>query len=574
MSAQKSKRSPLAHFRGDVFGGITAGVVALPLALAFGVQSGLGAIAGLYGAIGIGILAAMFGGTSTQISGPTGPMTVVSAVFIATAIETYGGLGESIGVIFATFLLAGAFLILLGFLRIGQYIRYIPYPVVSGFMSGIGVIIICLQIFPFFGHASPKTIPDIFMQIAVPLSAINWQSVLLATFTIAIIYGFPRITKVVPSALVALIVVSLIPVFVPMQVAMIGDIPKGLPELQLDKILGIHLHDLKFIIMPAITLAALGAIDSLLTSVVADNITKTKHDSNKELIGQGLGNMGAALIGGIPGAGATMRTVVNVRSGGKTKLSGVIHGILLLVILLGAGKYAEQIPLPVLAGILITVGIAIIDYKGLRHLSRVPRADAVIMIIVLLVTVFDDLLQAVGIGMVLATVLFMKKMGDASAEHTSVDSLRTLDREKPWPDEKGIPEHISEHIYVKHLYGPLFFGFTSKFQELARALPQVHIVIFRMERVPFVDQTGLYALEEVILSLRQQGVTVLITGLQAQPRQQLEKIQIIPSLIDPEYVFTEFETCREWIINSVNDHPVPGTLPEHLLNGNGVTSVS
>jgi len=574
MSTLNNFTSRLPHLRGDLFGGITAGVVALPLALAFGVQSGLGAIAGLYGAIGIGILAAIFGGTPTQISGPTGPMTVVSAVFIATAIETYGGLGESLGVIFATFLLAGAFLILLGILRIGQYIRYIPYPVISGFMSGIGVIIICLQIFPFFGHVSPKTIPDIFLQIGDPVNAINWQAVLLATLTIAIIYLFPRITKAIPSALVALIIVSLIPVFVPMQVAMIGDIPKGLPELTLDHILGIHLHDLKFIIMPAITLAALGAIDSLLTSVVADNITKTKHDSNRELIGQGLGNMGAALFGGIPGAGATMRTVVNVRSGGKTKLSGVIHGVLLLVILLGAGKYAAQIPLPVLAGILITVGIAIIDYKGFRHLAHVPRADAAIMIIVLLVTVFDDLLQAVGIGMVLATVLFMKKMGDASAEHTSVDSLKTLDREKPWPDEQGIPEQVSEHIYVKHLYGPLFFGFTSKFQELARALPQVHIVIFRMERVPFIDQTGLYALEEVILSLRQQGVTVLLTGLHDQPRQQLEKILIIPSLVDPKYVFTEFGACRQWIMTEVQDHPTPGELPAHLENRNGSKSIA
>jgi SulP family sulfate permease len=441
-------------------------------------------------------------------------------------------------------------------------------------MSGIGVIIIFLQIFPFFGHASPKTIPDILMQVGTPLSAINWEAVLLASLTIAIIYLFPRITKVVPSALVALIVVSMVPMFIPMNVPLIGDIPTGLPELQIDQIMGIHLNDLKFIIMPAITLAALGAIDSLLTSVVADNITKTKHNSNKELIGQGLGNMGAALIGGIPGAGATMRTVVNVKSGGKTKLSGVIHGVLLLIILLGAGRYAAQIPLPVLAGILITVGIAIIDYKGFKHLAHIPRADAAIMIIVLLVTVFDDLLQAVGIGMVLATILFMKKMGDASAENTSVESLKVLEKEQPWPDERGIPEHVAEHIYVKHLYGPLFFGFTSKFQELAKGLTGVDVVIFRMERVPFMDQTGLYALEEVILSLRQAGVTVLLTGLQGQPRQQLEKIQIIPSLIDMEYVFEEFSECRTWLINTVRDEPQPGELPAHLANSNGKSSLS
>ncbi len=364
----------ISNLRGDFFGGLTAGVVALPLALAFGLQSGMGAIAGLYGAIAIGIIAAWFGGTPTQISGPTGPMTVVSAVVISTAIQANGGsLEAAMGTIIAIFLLAGVFQILLGVFKIGQYIRYMPYPVVSGFMSGIGVIIIVLQIFPFLGHNSPKEILHIFSELPSIIHDINTASVGLALATIATIYIFPRLTKLIPSALVALIGLTLVSTLMQLDVKIIGDIPEGLPALKIDTIFNIDLSNPMLLIIPALTLAALGTIDSLLTSIVADNMTKTQHNSNKELIGQGLGNIGAAMIGGIPGAGATMRTVVNINSGGKTRLSGVIHGLALLIVLLGAGAYARLIPLPVLAGILITVGIGIIDYKGFKHILLYPR---------------------------------------------------------------------------------------------------------------------------------------------------------------------------------------------------------
>ncbi len=302
-----------SNLRGDFFGGLTAGVVALPLALAFGLQSGMGAISGLYGAIVIGVIAAWFGGTPTQISGPTGPMTVVSAVVISTAIDANGGsLEAALGTIIAIFLLAGIFQILLGVFRIGQYIRYMPYPVVSGFMSGIGVIIIVLQIFPFFGHTSPKKILDIFSELPSIIGSINFDSVYLALATIATIYLFPRITKLIPSALVALIVLTIVSTVMGLNVSIIGDIPEGLPSLKIDSLMGVDWSNPMILVIPALTLAALGTIDSLLTSIVADNMTKTRHSSNKELIGQGLGNMGAALIGGIPGAGATMRTVVNI----------------------------------------------------------------------------------------------------------------------------------------------------------------------------------------------------------------------------------------------------------------------
>jgi len=312
--------------KGDLFGGITAGIVALPLAMAFGVQSGLGAEAGLYGAIAIGIVAAIFGGTKTQISGPTGPMTVVSTLIAASAMQQAPSLEAGVAMVFLTFFIGGLLQILFGVTQIGRLVQFIPYPVVSGFMSGIGLIIILLQLFPLVGHASPGKIVDVFITATTPLQNINWPALTLGLLTIAIIYAFPRITKAVPSTLIALIVVSLIPQFLSMDIPKIGDIPEGLPNLNLGIFSDLNISTLSLVLVPALTLAALGSIDSLLTSVVADNITKTKHNSNRELIGQGLGNMAAALIGGLPGAGATMRTVVNVRSGGRTRISGVVHG--------------------------------------------------------------------------------------------------------------------------------------------------------------------------------------------------------------------------------------------------------
>ncbi|KAF3977068.1 MAG: SulP family inorganic anion transporter [Methylococcales symbiont of Iophon sp. n. MRB-2018] len=533
-----------SHLRGDFFGGITAAVVALPLALAFGLQSGMGAIAGLYGAIAIGMIAAWFGGTPTQISGPTGPMTVVSAVVIASVIETNGGGIEStFGTIMFIFLLSGIFQILLGVFKIGQYIRYMPYPVVSGFMSGIGVIIIVLQIFPFLGHTSPKKITQIFSELANIIHDINIDSVGLALATIATIYIFPRLTRLIPSALIALVGLTLISTIMGLDVRIIGDIPEGLPALKIDALMNVDFSHPMLLIIPALTLAALGTIDSLLTSIVADNMTKTQHNSNKELIGQGLGNMGAALIGGIPGAGATMRTVVNINSGGKTRLSGVIHSLALLIVLLGAGAYARLIPLPVLAGILITVGIGIIDYKGIKHIVHVPKTDSIVMLIVLSMTVFVDLLQAVAVGMVLASILFMKKMSDIVEQNSSTGSVDNFVREEIWSDETDISEHVREQVYIKHFDGPIFFGFASKFQEILGSLPKVTVVIIRMGLVPYIDQSGIYALEDAVIALKKRGITVLITGIQDQPKDMLSRINFIPNLIPEEHLFDEFLHC-------------------------------
>jgi len=542
------------HFKGDLFGGITAGVVALPLALAFGMQSGMGAIAGLYGAMVLGFFAALFGGTATQVSGPTGPMTVISAMVIASAIEASGTLEKGMGIIIASFLLSGLLQIGFGVLRIGKYIKYIPYPVLSGFMTGIGVIIIMYQLYPLVGHISAKGTVDILLNIADPLSDINFQAFGLAIGTIVMIYLLPKVLKAVPSSLVALAVFTILAVVIGLNIPIIGEIPTGIPELKVREIFNVSSDMLWPILEYGTILAALGTIDSLLTSVIADNITKTKHNSNKELIGQGIGNMASAVIGGLPGAGATMRTVVNINSGGVTNLSGIIHSLLLLAIFMGLGQYAQFIPQSVLAGILITVGIGIIDYKGLRHLSRVPRPDAIILILVLFITVFGNLIHAVGVGVVLACVLFMKQAGDLAEKGTSVKAMAGFDGEQPWDDENSVYKEYKNKIYIKHLYGPLFFGFTSKFQEMMQTLDdQVKVLIIRMDNVPHIDQSGVYAMEEVIMDLQNKGVVVILTALQPQPMDMLKKIEIIPSLVPEIHIFDQFSECEEWLKRNLSD---------------------
>lgn len=535
------------NIKGDIFGGLTAGIVALPLALAFGVQSGLGASAGLYGAMILGLFASIFGGTNTQISGPTGPMTVVSAAVVSIAIVKFGNISDAMGIIILTFFLAGLFQILFGLLKVGKYIKYIPYPVLSGFMSGIGVIIIVFQIFPVLGLSSPSKIIEVFKQLPDAINSSNYISILLTSGTVLIIYLFPKITKVVPSTLVALITITLVSFIFKLDTPLIGEMPAGLPDLKLGSLANLNISDIGFAFLPAITLAGLGTIDSLLTSVVADNITRTKHNSNKELIGQGIGNIAASLIGGIPGAGATMRTVVNVKSGGRSKLSGIIHAVLLMLIVLGLGKYVSYIPLSSLAGILITVGISIVDTKGLKNILNISKSDAFILIVVLLLTVFVDLLQAVGIGMVLASIIFMRKASDMVEQNTSLNKVDKFDREVAWEDEAKLSLY-HEHVYIKRFDGPMFFGVAAKMLERINKIPSdAKVIIFRMKKVPFLDQSGLYALEEVIKEMQKMGIIVVLTMTQSQPLYLLRKNHLIPEILPEKYLFKSIEECSVWL---------------------------
>jgi len=553
------------NLKGDIFGGVTAGIVALPLALAFGIQafggiddpaaSSIGALAGLIGAALLGFFASLFGGTHSQISGPTGPMTVITAALVSGVWAS----SQSVSAVLISMSLAGIFCgifqILFGIMKIGKYVRYIPYPVLSGFMSGIGVIIILQQIYPLIGLKSPVLVVDMITQLPQRVaSGVSLTALLLGLGTIAIIYLFPLITKKVPATLVALIVMTVVSLFCNMEdKLLIGSIPSGLPMPFFAKE-GISLAGLdwgeilKASIIPGLTLAGLGSIDTLLTSVVADNITKTHHNSNRELVGQGIGNMVSGLFCGIAGAGATMRTVVNVKSGGRTQISGMVHSLMLIAILLGLGSLVKFVPLSVLAGILITVGWGIIDFKGFKDLLKIPRADAVVLIIVFLLTVFVDLLTAVGIGMVIACVLFMKRASDLVEGGYSSAEMTNFDKESPWSDEGGIPDEVRHRIYIQRLNGPIFFGTITKFQSVMDDVPEeAKIVIIRMRLVSFMDQSGLYAMETAIKDLQARGVMVLMTIIQPQPMYMLTKMKLIPELVPEEHTFKTFEDCTAFL---------------------------
>jgi SulP family sulfate permease len=605
----------ISNIKGDLLGGITAGIVALPLALAFGVSSGLGPSAGLYGAIFISFFAALFGGTPTQISGPTAPMTAVSMIVVAGILATYDGDREAaIPAILMVFLLAGLFQIGIGILGLGNYIKYIPYTVVSGFMTAIGVIILITQILPSIGYypkedkgyvdqflpqaeevilerilhkeAKEGTLvledfhetieragrikPRDFNTEAISLAKrgssgvlgtfkvlpralqhINWLEVLLSLSTIAIIYGFKKITTTIPSTLVALLAVSGIAIGFNLNYHPIDSIPSGLPIPNKEIFTHFHIDIIAPFIITALTLSLLGAIDSLLTSVVADNMTKTKHNSNRELIGQGIGNSIASIFGGIPGAGATIRTVVNINSGGKTKLSGMFSAILLLIILLALGPIASKIPAAVLSGILITVGFGVMDYKGLKALPKMPRPEAFVLLIVMVLSVVWNLVFAVGIGLIIATLLFMKEMGDITSNKSILKSLFPVHIND---DSIQVPRNLKEEVFEYHLNGPLFFGATSQFQQRTKEIPDTATtIIMRLEKMDYLDQSGVYVLEDTFISLINQGKKIILVDIQEQPYYMLERIGIIPDLIPENQTFKTFKDCVDWITINVKD---------------------
>ena len=558
------------NIKGDIFGGITAGIVALPLALAFGIQAfggidspeapSMGALAGLVGATLLGFLAALFGGTHSQISGPTGPMTVITASIVSAAWTASSGNFSAVLIAMAMAgIFCGLFQIFFGLIRIGKYVRYIPYPVLSGFMSGIGVIIILQQIYPLIGKKSPVSTIDMIVNFPAACSDnVSLMALLLGVGTIVLVMAVPRLTKKVPSTLVALIVMTIISVICSFDAALtIGNIPAGLPMPLFLKdsmdLSGIDwLQVIEASVVPGLTLAGLGSIDTLLTSVVADNITKTKHNSNQELIGQGIGNACAGLFCGIAGAGATMRTVVNVKSGGRSQISGMVHALFLLAILLGLGSLVKYVPLSVLAGILITVGWGIIDFRGFRDLTHIPKADAFVLIVVFLMTVFVDLLTAVGIGMVIACFLFMMRAGDLIEQQYKGGVLTDgFDKNTPWEDETGVTEEMKKHIYIQRLNGPVFFGSITGFNKVMHDVPEdISVVIIRMKRVTFMDQSGAYAMETAIKDLQAKGIEVLMTIVQPQADAIMHKTHIIPTLIPEEHSFKTFEDCIEYLKKS------------------------
>ena len=500
----------LSNLRGDFTGGLTAGIVALPLALALGVASGLGPMAGLYGAIAVGFFAALFGGTPAQISGPTGPMVVVLAGLFAS-------LSGDASLIFTAVILAGIFQIVFGVLGVGQYIRLVPYPVISGFMSGIGAIIIILQVGRLLGHEPPGGTIGALTYLPTALADINFATLALGIGTLVLAYKWPPVLgKFVPGALAALIIGTL--VSLAMSVPVLGDIPTGLPSLHLPVF---DQSKALLILEAAFILAVLGAIDSLLTSLVADNMTRTRHDSNKELIGQGIGNTFAGLIGGIAGAGATMRTVVNIRSGGKYNLSGMVHALVLLAIVLGLSPLAAQIPHAVLAGILVKVGLDIIDWSYLKRAHKGPRWDFGLMLMVLALTVFVDLITAVGVGVVFAALAYVKQIAQLQ-----IEELKKIPDALDDPENNALLESMKGKVSIFSFGGPLSFGAAADVGHHVRerVKPGTKFTILDFSRVPTMDVSAAMAVDTVTsdaLSARRQ---LIICGANDAVNQVLEGV--------------------------------------------------
>ncbi len=524
----------LKNIRGDVLGGITAAVVALPLALAFG-NAALGpggAIYGLYGAVVVGFLAALFGGTPSQVSGPTGPMSVtvagVVAGLAAVGVPRDLSAGEILPLVMAAVVIGGLFQILFGILKLGKYITLVPYSVVSGFMSGIGVIIIALQIGPLLGISTRGGVIESLSTVISNFDP-NGAAIGVAIMTLGIVFLTPRkITQWVPSPLLALLIVTPLSIFLFGDSALdrIGEIPKGVPSLSLPS----FNQYLPIIFKAGLVLAVLGAIDSLLTSLVADNISQTKHNSDRELIGQGIGNAVAGLFSGLPGAGATMRTVINVKSGGQTPISGMVHSLVLLIVLVGAGPLAEKIPTSLLAGILIKVGLDIIDWGFLRRAHKLSLKTAVVMYGVLLMTVFWDLIWAVLVGVFIANMLTIDSITETQLEgmeaDNPLDKSSELSKNLLPQDEKDLLDKCAGEVMLFRLKGPLSFGAAKGISDRMMLVRNYKILILDITDVPRLGITATLAIEDMMQEAKNNSRKAFVAGANQKVRDRLSKFGV------------------------------------------------
>ena len=532
----------LKNIRGDVLGGLTAAVVALPLALAFG-NAALGpggAIYGLYGAVVVGFLAALFGGTPAQVSGPTGPMSVTVAGVIAglaaAGVPKDLSIEQILPLVMASVVFGGLFQILFGILRLGKYITLVPYSVVSGFMSGIGVIIIALQIGPLLGIKTQGNVITSLSTLAGNFEP-NGAAISVAVMTLAIVFLTPRkISQWVPSPLLALLVVTPISLLFKDggldRIGTPGPIPEGLPSLSIPSGLYTINEYFPVILKAGIVLAVLGAIDSLLTSLVADNISQTRHNSNRELIGQGIGNAVAGLFSGLPGAGATMRTVINVKSGGSTPLSGMVHSIVLLVVLLGAGGAAEQIPTALLAGILIKVGLDIIDWGFLLRAHRLSLKTASVMYGVLLMTVFWDLIWAVLVGVFIANMLTIDSITETQLEGMEADNPfntesnnNAANAQLP-SDEKALLDRCAGEVMLFRLKGPLSFGAAKGITERMMLIRNYKVLILDITDVPRLGVTATLAIEDMVQEALNNSRKAYVAGATGRVKDRLAKFGV------------------------------------------------
>ena len=552
----------LHNIRGDIFGGVTAAVIALPMALAFGVASGAGAEAGLYGAILVGLFASLFGGSPTLISEPTGPMTVVFTAVIAKLIASDPVNGMAMA--FTVVIMAGLFQILFGTMRLGKYITRMPYTVISGFMSGIGIILFILQIGPLLGQAAPGGgVIGILQSIPALLAGIRMDEFALGLLTMAILFFMPaRLGRYLPPQLLALLVGTIVSVllFANDDIRRIGEIPTGLPELRMPVF---SIDQWQIILLDSVVLGLLGCIDALLTSVVADSLTRTQHNSNKELIGQGVGNMMSGLFGGLPGAGATMGTVVNIQAGARTALSGLVRAGILLIVVLWAAGLTAVIPLAVLAGIALKVGINIIDWRFLKRAHLISGKGALITYGVITLTVFVDLIVAVGIGLFVANVMTITRLSELQADDVkAVTDPDETDLELT-PYEHDLLKMAQGKLMLLHLKGTMIFGASRAISRKNSAVEDCQALIIDITDLVHLGVSSALVLEEAILDMLKAGRSVYVVGAQGQPRRRLEKMGVLQQLPQKNLINQRAVALEQAIYSSTShaDHADLGDLP-------------
>lgn len=539
------------HLRGDIFGGVTAAVIALPMALAFGVASGAGAEAGLYGAILIGFFAALFGGSPTLISEPTGPMTVIFTAVIAKLIASDPVNGMAMA--FTVVIMAGMFQILFGAMRLGKYVTLMPYTVVSGFMSGIGIILIILQFGPLLGQPTPNGgVIGVVENLPGLVAGIQAEETILAALTLAILFLLPsRFKRYLPPQLVALIACTLISVliFSSTDIRRIGEIPTGLPALQIPVF---SVEQWQIMLVDAVVLGMLGCIDALLTSVIADSITRKQHNSNKELIGQGIGNVMSGLFGGMPGAGATMGTVVSIQAGARTALSGLVRSGILLVVVLWAADLTSVIPLAVLAGIAIKVGIDIVDWNFLRRAHLISGKGALITYGVILLTVFVDLIAAVGIGLFVANIMTITRLSELQADDVkTVTDPDTTDIELS-DREKELLKSAKNKIVLLYLRGTMIFGTSRAISRKNSEVEGRCALIIDITDVVHLGVSSALSLEESIMDMVRAGRSVYIVATDSQPLKRLKNMGLLQK-IPEENIVTSRIDALERLLNSEPD---------------------
>ncbi len=553
------------NIRGDVFGGITAAVIALPMALAFGVASGAGAEAGLYGAILVGLFAALFGGSPTLISEPTGPMTVIFTAVIAKLIASDPANGMAMA--FTVVILAGMFQIMFGALRLGKYVTLMPYGVVSGFMSGIGIILIILQFGPLLGQPSPTGgVLAILEQLPSLFADIRLEEPGLALVTVAILFLMPvRFKRYVPPQLIALIIGTLISILLlhSEEIRRIGVIPTGMPEFQMPVF---SIEQWQIILVDAIVLGMLGCIDALLTSVIADSLTRKQHNSDKELIGQGIGNVMSGLFGGLPGAGATMGTVVSIQSGARTALAGLVRAAILIVVVMWAADLTAVIPLAVLAGIAFKVGIDIIDWRFLKRAHQLSGRGALITYGVIALTVFVDLIVAVGIGLFVANVMTITRLSELQEDDVkAVTDPDKTDLELS-PYQHDLLETAAGKVLLLRLRGNMLFGVSRAISRTNSLVEGRQALVIDLKDVVHLGVSSALALEETMLDMINAGRDVFLVGVEGQPRERLEKLGLL-QLIPGDHITDRRTVALERAIYGRSSAPVEAPDSDEPMDG-------